>query len=103
MWQVVNQKNGISALGLSRILGLDYKTTWTLLHKLRRAMVRPGRSVLRGIVEVGECFIGGLEEGTPGRGSVDKVQVVIGVELKPMSIEGQFDLGRVRMKIIESA
>ena len=43
MWYVTNQKHGVSALGLQRILGLgSYQTAWAWLHKLRRAMVRPG-------------------------------------------------------------
>ena len=51
MWWVSTQKNGASALSLQRILGLgSYKTAWTWLHKLRRAMVRPGRDRLRGWV-----------------------------------------------------
>ena len=38
MWQLTSQKNGVSALGLQRQLGLgSYKTAWTMLHKLRRA------------------------------------------------------------------
>ena len=53
MWWVTNQKSGVSALGLQRALGLgSYKTAWTWLHKLRRAMVRPGRDRLTGRVEV---------------------------------------------------
>ena len=49
MWWVTNQKTGVSALGLQRTLGLrSYKTAWTWLHKLRRAMVRPGRDRSRG-------------------------------------------------------
>ena len=49
MWQVTSQKNGSDALGLQRVLGLgSYKTAWAMLHKLRRAMVRPGRDRLRG-------------------------------------------------------
>src|SRR5271167_1272754 len=47
MWFVTSQKNGVSALGLQRVLGLgSYETAWTWLHKLRRAMVRPGRDLL---------------------------------------------------------
>ena len=47
IWWVVSQKNGASALGLQRVLGLgSYRTAWTWLHKLRRAMVRPGREHL---------------------------------------------------------
>src|SRR3989304_5988838 len=44
IWWVTSQKTGASALGLQRILGFgSYETAWTWLHKLRRAMVRPGR------------------------------------------------------------
>jgi hypothetical protein len=64
MWWVTAQKNGASALGLQRVLGLkSYETAWTWLHKLRRAMVRPGRDLLRGKVEVDEAYVGGEEEG----------------------------------------
>ena len=48
VWYVVSQKNGASAIGLQRVLGLgSYATAWTWLHKLRRAMVRPGRESLQ--------------------------------------------------------
>jgi hypothetical protein len=65
---MTSQKNGVSALGLQRVLGLNtYETAWTWLHKLRRAMLRPGRDLLTGRVEEDECYIGGLEEDLPGR------------------------------------
>ncbi len=68
MYWLVSQKNGASALGLQKVLGLgSYKTAWTWLHKLRRAMVRPGRDRLTGRVEVEETYLGGLEEGVRGR------------------------------------
>ncbi len=68
MWYLTNQKFGVSALGLQRVLGLgSYQTAWTWLHKLRRAMVRPGREMLGGCVEVDETYIGGEEEGTAER------------------------------------
>src|ERR1019366_1306704 len=55
-------------LGLQRVLGLgSYQTAWAWLHKLRRAMVRPGRDRLSGKVEVDETYLGGLEEGKRGR------------------------------------
>ena len=73
MWWVTTQKNGPSALGLQRVLGLkSYGTAWTWLHKLRRAMVRPRRDLLAGRVEVDECYVGGLEEGLPGRVNLEK-------------------------------
>jgi len=54
-WHVCSQKPGVSALGLERALGLgSYETAWSLLHKLRRAMVRPGRDLLAGELELDE-------------------------------------------------
>ena len=68
MWYVTNQKHGVSALGLQRALGFgSYQTAWAWLHKLRRAMVRPGRDRLTGEVEVDESYVGGVEPGVIGR------------------------------------
>jgi len=59
VWWVTSQKTGASALGLQRVLKLGtYRTAWICLHKLRRAMVRPGRDALTGRVEVDETFVG---------------------------------------------
>jgi hypothetical protein len=92
MWWVTTQKNGASALGLQRVLGLkSYETAWTWLHKLRRAMVRPGRDLLTGRVEVDECYIGGLEEGLPGRLNLKKALVVVAAQ------EDGPGIGRIRM------
>ena len=53
VWYITNQKQGVTALGLQRVLGLgSYQTAWTMLHRLRRAMIRPGRERLSGVVEV---------------------------------------------------
>lgn len=57
-WYVTNQKQGVSALGMQRVLGLNsYETAWTMLHRFRRAMTRPGRERLKGNVEVDETYI----------------------------------------------
>ena len=81
IWQVVSQKHGTSALGLQQVLGLSrYETTWTLLHKLRVAMVRPGRDRLEGPVQIDETYIGGKRPGKRGRGADGKTLVVVAVE-----------------------
>src|SRR5437588_10980926 len=81
VWYVVNPKQGVSALGLQRVLGFgSYQTAWAWLHKLRRAMVLPGRDELAGAVEVDETLIGGLKPGNRGRRAVGKALVVIAVE-----------------------
>ena len=98
MWWVTSQKNGVSALGLQRVLGLkSYETAWTWLHKLRRAMVRPGRDLLTGRVEVDECYVGGLEAGLPGRLNLDKALVVVAAQ------EDGPGIGRIRMRQIVDA
>jgi len=97
IWWLTSQKNGASALGLQRILGLGtYKTAWTWLHKLRRAMVRPGRDLLSGEVEVDETIVGGVEEGGGGRHlGPRKALVCIAAEVR-----GQRAIGRVRLEVI---
>jgi len=99
VWWVTSQKNGASALGLKRILGLgSYETAWTWLHKIRRAMVRPGRDNLSGNVEVDETYIGGLEEGLRGRGAGNKALVIIATQM----VEKK-QIGRIRMAKIPDA
>src|SRR4030043_460349 len=67
IWHVTSQKYGANALGLQRVLGLgSYRTAWTWLHKLRCAMVRPGRERLSGVVEADETYIGGEAPGKRG-------------------------------------
>ncbi len=59
VWYITNQKQGVTALGLQRVLGLgSYQTAWAMLHRLRRAMIRPGRERLHGVVEIDETVIG---------------------------------------------
>jgi len=94
MWWVTSQKNGASAKGLQQNLGLaSYQTAWAWLHKLRRAMVRPGRDRLSGLVEVDETYVGGREE-APGRGAENKTLVAIAIEKKGRQ------LGRARMAVV---
>jgi len=81
IWQVTSQKNGISALGLQPVLGLgSYKTACAMLHKLRRAMVRPGRDRLSGVVEVDETYWGAEEPGLIGRLTEKKTLLAVAVE-----------------------
>ncbi len=98
-WYVTNQKYGASALGLQRVLGLgSYQTAWTMLHKLRRAMVRPGRDRLSGNVEVDETYVGGEEHLVRGRETRKKSIVVIAVE-----VPAPRGFGRVRLRRIPDA
>ena len=98
MWYVTSQKQGMSALGLKRVLGLgSYETAWTWLHKLRRAMVRPGRDRLSGTVEVDEVYIGGVKKGKRGRGADGKALVLVAAEKAGRRI------GRIRLHRVDDA
>jgi len=80
------------------VLGLKkYETAWTMLHKLRRAMVRPGRDLLTGRVEVDESYVGGEEEGLPGRLNLKKALVVVAAQ------EDGPGIGRIRMRQVIDA
>jgi transposase-like protein len=102
-WYVTNQKLGVSALGLQRVLGLgSYQTAWTMLHRLRRAMVRPDRERLKGVVEVDETYLAITDRKQPispeGRkNNTSKVLIVLAVEmLQPKGF------GRIRLRRIET-
>ncbi len=100
-WYVTNQKQGVSALGLQRVLGLgSYQTAWTMLHRFRRAMIRPGREQLKGVVEVDETYLAISDRQKPispeGRkNSTTKILMAIAVEiLQPKGF------GRIRLRRI---
>jgi len=98
IWTVTSQKTGASALGVQRVLGLgSYETAWTWLHKLRRAMVRPGRDRLSGRVEVDETYLGKGQEGVMGRELAGKALVVIAAQ------EDGTGIGRIRMRRVADA
>jgi transposase-like protein len=97
MWCVTSSKTGTSALALRQILGLgSYQTAWAWLHKLRRAMVRPGCDRLSGRVEVDQRFIGGLG-GARGRSTTRKALIVVAAE------EVGRGIGRIQMRRIPDA
>lgn len=93
-WWFINQKQGVSALGLQRALGIgSYRSAWLALHKLRRAMITPGRNLLKGEIETDEIYIGGVEsEGSKYRSN--KHLILICAEKNGKGI------GRIRMKVI---
>ena len=83
-------KKGISALQLSRELGITYKSAWFMCHRVRYMMNRdPMRTMLKGVVEADETYVGGKarnrnREAKPsnkrGRGAPNKTPVAAVVE-----------------------
>jgi hypothetical protein len=106
-WYVTSQKHGVSALGLQRVLGLNsYQTAWAMLHRFRRAMVRPDRDLLSGAVEVDETYVplrrrGGLAgKVTRSSKAHDRSHLVgVAVAIEVLQPKG---FGRVRLRRIAS-
>jgi len=102
-WYLTNQKQGVSALGLQRVLGLgSYQTAWTMLHRFRRAMVRIGRERLKGLVEIDETYIAitDRENATPAllrKSHTDKI--IIGLAVEILQPKG---FGRIRLRQLSS-
>lgn len=102
-WYLTNQKQGVSALGLQRVLGLgSYQTAWMMLHRFRCAMVRAGRERLRGVVEVDEAYIAITDRENPlprqrRKSCTDKIMIGVAVEiLQPKGF------GRIRLRQLPS-
>ena len=95
---VTTHTPGFSAVQLQRQLGLTrYETAWTMLQKLRRAMVRPERDRICGTVEVDETYVGGVEEGRRGGRQRDSNKsIVVGA----VEVRGRGS-GRIRLAVVE--
>ena len=101
VWYVTSQKHGVSALGLQRALGLgSYQTAWTMLHRLRRAMVRPGRERLSGIVEIDETYVGGHDVGKTRAPQPDSKKSIVAVAVERLEPKG---FGRIRLQCVPRA
>lgn len=102
IWYVTSQKHGVSALGLQRVLGLgSYETAWTMLHRLRRAMVNPYRSKLSGTVELDETYLSIKDinnDNQPLKSNTTKILVGIAVEVKDPK-----RFGRIRIQRLENS
>ena len=95
---VTTHTPGMSALQFQRQVGLtSYQTAFTMLHKLRAALVRTERTKLEGTVEVDETYVGGREAGKSGRGAGGKVLVAGAAEIRGQTVT------RIRLKVAPTA
>ena len=85
VWLIANCKNGISSYELAKDLGVQQKTAWFMLHRIRLAMQTGTFEKLSGEIEVDETYIGGKArnmhkskraEKITGRGMSGKVAVM---------------------------
>lgn len=103
IYLVTSSKGGIAATELQRQMGFgSYQTAWSWLHKIRKAMLRPGRDRLRDRVEADETYVGGARPGKPGRGAAGKALVAGAVEAGRGKARGR-RLGRLRLALVPDA
>lgn len=77
IYLVAHDKRGKSALSLSDILGLNYRTALRVMRKIRCAMKeRDALYLLSGVVEMDDAYFGAPRQGKDGRGT-DKAKAVI--------------------------
>lgn len=83
IYLLVTARKGISSLQLSKEIGVTQKTAWFMLARLRKACGNDNDSLLSGIIEADETFLGGKEANKheqkkrhAGRGSVGKTPVL---------------------------
>lgn len=95
---VTTHTPGMSALQLQRQLGISrYETAWTILHKLRRAMIRPQRELLYGKVEADETYVGQEDDLRGGRQLGDRALVAGAIEIRGRAS------GRLRLQVVPDA
>ena len=110
-WWMARDKRGVSALLLSRELGLRYETAWLMAHKLRHALTERSEFPLEGLIEVDESYYGG--RGKPeskGRSlaNPNKSLLVMAVEKRPVAPgkgvkASGFVAGHARLAILPAA
>ena len=82
LYLVVTHPKGVSSVQLGKDIGVCQKTAWFVLARIRKAWEEEGDSLLDGVVEVDETFVGGKNRNrhrhkrVKGRGTAGKIPVV---------------------------
>jgi len=62
MYLIVTSRKGVSSLQLSKEVGITQKSAWFLAQRVRAACGNQTEKILSGIIEIDECYLGGLEK-----------------------------------------
>lgn len=97
IYLVAHDKRGKSALSLSVELGLNYRSAWRLLRKIRSAMSQRDKDyLLSGLVEMDDAYFGSPKKGRDGRGTT---KIKVGIAL---STTDEGNPQYLRMEVIDA-
>lgn len=80
IFEMSTTTKGCSSPVIARKYGVNQKTAWLFMSKVRKAMASSRQYPVQGSCEVDEIMIGGHRKGKPGRGAKNKKKVSIVVE-----------------------
>jgi len=100
LFLIANDKRGLSALALSKQLGVSYQTAWAMLQRVRHAMAkRNDQYQLMDYIEMDEMFIGSPTEGKKrGRGT-EQTPVLVAVSYIPK--DDKEYMGFAKLQVVE--
>ena len=97
IYLLTQRKNSISALQLSRELGVSYNTAWKLKHEILQVIFeRSGGEALLGPIEIDDAYLGGEHPGKRGRGAAAKFPFIAAVQTSAKGSPQRVQLRRVR-------
>ena len=81
IYWISSDKGSISALRLSKLLGVSWRTASKMLRKLRTAMGHQDSLYrLHGVIELDDALVGGKKSGKRGRGAAGKTPIIVACE-----------------------
>jgi transposase-like protein len=81
IYWVSSDKGSVSALRLSKVIGVSWRTANKMLRKLRTAMGHQDSLYrLQGVIELDDAFVGGKQPGKRGRGAAGKTPIIVACE-----------------------
>lgn len=99
-YMVIEAKKGVSANQVKRMLGISYKTSWYLCHRIRAAMKEANPTLLTEDVEADETYVGGKRKGR-GPGYKDNKTLILGVVQRNGNVRLQVGAGVDRTTLRE--
>ena len=83
IWYNLDKKLGAATLSshqLARDLKLNQKTAWYIMTRIRAEMAKKGGSLLQGIIEADETYIGGVNQRANTKEDTDQISVDIALK-----------------------